>query len=495
LPRDTLALEKFPCPNRKRKRSHETKYPTPEVQQEHTEKRARTSLASCAIVSKEEATSNTDNESGHPINHWIKQGDWPEEYFEPDPNMSQQLCRKKSSSAISYTQSVKEGENPPAYTPEYESEVLAKAGIFMYQHLGQATILDTCKKLCVTLLGGEYELAGHSLFKEEFFWMTLERVRNNNEARVMRDITPSIVPSAELLYIRGASNLQHLGEEMNVEWTKCICIAGPRPKPDYAVGFMSSAFTEDEFAKLKFYTAPGKATLFTGKLYFPFLMCEVKCGENGLNIADRQNAHSASMAVNAIVQLYRDRAVSRAGELHRKILVFSISHDHTMVNIYGHYALIEGDKTTFYRYLIRSFNFTDLDGKDRDLAYKFTRKVYDTFVPIHLKRIRSAIAQLPDPKLESSTSVVSTENTSGRPVSQEIATSAPASQDMVLLKKPRLSATGMLKEQVDQQKQENDRQRQEMNELKEQTKDLMNMLKEQKEENKGLMDILKQRLS
>ncbi len=49
---------------------------------------------------------------------------------------------------------------------------------------------------------------------------------------------------------------------------------------------MSSAFDDDEIEKLKSYTAAGKVTLFTGKLYFPFVMCEVKCGENGLNIAD-----------------------------------------------------------------------------------------------------------------------------------------------------------------------------------------------------------------
>jgi len=112
--------------------------------------------------------------------------------------------------------------------------------------------------------------------------MILERVRSKNEARVVRDIIPSLIPSAELLYIHGASNHQHLTEEINAEWTKCICLAGPSPKPDFAVGFMSSAFDDDEIEKFKSYTAPGKATLFTGKLYFPFVMCEVKCGENGL---------------------------------------------------------------------------------------------------------------------------------------------------------------------------------------------------------------------
>ena len=106
------------------------------------------------------------------------------------------------------------------------------------------------------------------------------------------------------------------------------------------------------------------------------------------------------MAVNAILQLYRGeeaphqepRIVSRAEELHRKILVFSISHDHSMVRIYGHYALIEEAKTTFHRYLIRSFGFTKRNSENRWTAYKSGRKVYDHFAPIHLKRIQSGVA-------------------------------------------------------------------------------------------------------
>ncbi len=86
------------------------------------------------------------------------------------------------------------------------------------------------------------------------------------------------------------------------------------------------------------------------------------------------------MAVNAIVELYR--AVSRVMEPYQKILVFPISHDHTMVKIYGHYALIDGDKAIFCRPLIHSFDITALDGKDKETAYNFTRKLYDTFVPI-----------------------------------------------------------------------------------------------------------------
>jgi len=176
---------------------------------------------------------------------------------------------------MSYTQSVKEGDNPPAYTPEYEN-TLAKAGILMYEHLGHATISDTSKELCTTLLDADYEPPEHTLFQGDSFWITLDRVRSRSEARVVRDITPYIVPSAEILCTRGISGLEYLTEEINAEWSKCIPLAGPQPKPDFAVGLPQSAFTDIEIEKLKYYKAPQKPTLFTGNLYFPFLLCEVK---------------------------------------------------------------------------------------------------------------------------------------------------------------------------------------------------------------------------
>lgn len=402
--------------------------------------------------------------------------------------MNQQLSRKHSSSGMSYTQSVKDGENPPAYSPEYEG-VLAKAGIFMGKYLGQATISDTCKELCVILLSGEYESPEHSLFQDNSFWITLEKVRSKNEARVVRDITPSVVPSAELLYTRGDQDLQYLTEEISADWTKCTYLAGPRPKPDYAVGLISSAFTDDEVQKLKLYTSPAKATLFTGDFYFPFLMCEVKCGENGLNIADRQNAHSTSVAINAIVQLYRkasegkelhreNQTVTRLMDLHGKILVFSISHDHAWVRIYGHYPLIDGEKTTFHRYLIREFSFRDQDGKERWTAYNFTRKVYDTFAPVHLDRIRNAIVRLPDPEREPFTSIASTENESDLPDSQQLATSAPSSEGNAIFKKPKLPPKVMLQQEIDQQKEQIDEYKGRVNQLIGQV-DLLNQEREQ----------------
>jgi hypothetical protein len=66
----------------------------------------------------------------------------------------------------------------------------------------------------------------------------------------------------------------------------------------------------------------------------------VKCGSAGLDIADRQNLHSMTLAVRGIVELL-------TAEIHREILAFSISYDHETVRIYGHFPVIVGTKTTY----------------------------------------------------------------------------------------------------------------------------------------------------
>ncbi|KAF3768358.1 hypothetical protein M406DRAFT_62625 [Cryphonectria parasitica EP155] len=64
-------------------------------------------------------------------------------------------------------------------------------------------------------------------------------------------------------------------------------------------------------------------------MYFPFLTCEVMCGAAALDIADRQNAHSGTLAVRAVVELFR--LGNRMREVNRQIMAFSISHDHRVM--------------------------------------------------------------------------------------------------------------------------------------------------------------------
>jgi hypothetical protein len=89
----------------------------------------------------------------------------------------------------------------------------------------------------------------------------------------------------------------------------------------------------------------------------------VKCGAAALDIADRQNAHSMTLAVRAVVELFR--LVGREMELHREILAFSVLYDHRSVRIYGYYPVIDRKDTKYYRHLIRTYDFTELDGKDK----------------------------------------------------------------------------------------------------------------------------------
>lgn len=354
---------------------------------------------------------NIGEKEVNPIEYWTKELHWPNEYFEPDNNMNHLLARKKSSSSLRSKKWETGFAAPTSLTPsdqrprELKSALysrpsyttgLANQGSFMDK--SDLGIADASKNLCRTLLESEQIVPENTLFRDETFDKVCRKIQDRNEARVVQDIARLIVPSAESLATCGATHLELLIESVNEGWNSAIPFYGPRPQPDYSVGFARSAFTNDQLEKLTPFV--GEITdictsyfMATWQIYLPFLTSEVKCGTAALDTADRQNAHSMTMAVKGTVELFR--LVKREKELHREILAFSISHDNRTVRIYGHYPVIEGGNTTFYRHPIHTFDFTALDGKERWTAYKFTKNVYDIWMPIHLKRIRSVIDDLP----------------------------------------------------------------------------------------------------
>ncbi|KAH8765640.1 hypothetical protein BGZ57DRAFT_943473 [Hyaloscypha finlandica] len=389
-------------------------------------KRPRTSAVHSAFgdtISQPAANSVADNKINQ-IAYWIRNEGWPKEYFdqddqtrrdfakdnwlekywEPENNMNHLLARAKSTSSLrgkqsetssagSSDQKPRDVKSAPYQDARYET-ILATKGSFMGKSELGATA--TSKSLCRAFLETEQTFPDDSLFHDDLFEDTCEMVRNKNEARVVRDISPLIVPSVEILAIRGAKHLKILIESVNEGWNNSIPITKTRPQPDYSVAFKREAFTEDQLQRIKPFVGELTETSFfmaTYSMYFPFLTCEVKCGAAALDIADRQNAHSMTMAVRGVVELFR--LVKREKELHREILAFSISHDHSTVRIYGHYALIDESKTTFYRHPIKKFDFTSEEGRDKWTSYKFTKNVYDIWMPTHLKRICSVIDDLP----------------------------------------------------------------------------------------------------
>ncbi|KAK1034964.1 hypothetical protein LTR74_018894, partial [Friedmanniomyces endolithicus] len=139
------------------------------------------------------------------------------------------------------------------------------------------------------------------------------------------------------------------------------------PKPDFTVGLRRTAFQDDELRKLENYATPQGPFYFTPDLCFPFLMCEAKTGRLGIDQADTQNIHSASIAVRAIFKLYHvaygadhDRTKALTGQ----ILTFSVSHNNRLVNLYGHYAVAgsinenSAESLQFFRHDIAMFSLT-----------------------------------------------------------------------------------------------------------------------------------------
>lgn len=108
---------------------------------------------------------------------------------------------------------------------------------------------------------------------------------------------------------------------------------------------------------------------------------------------DRQNAHSMATGARAVVELFR--AVKRETELHREILTFSVSQDHATVRIYGYHSKIDGADVKHCRHLKCPFDITELYGKEKWTVYTLTKNVYDHWMPIHFKKICSAIDQIP----------------------------------------------------------------------------------------------------
>ncbi|KAK3614960.1 hypothetical protein LTR56_026900 [Elasticomyces elasticus] len=392
--------------SRKRPRAHNDRATTEESLDERR-KRRRGPADKRALVPVLPSYLSVDEQ--HPIAYWATNKRWPRQYLEQGTDMENILARKRSvssrgrkdsdtdsatpSSTNQGEQKSREQKSAEYKKPQYAT-VLATKGVLMRP--SSAGITKASQDWCRTMLEQQQTYPQDTLFRDDLFDSTCESVQDKNETRVIRDIALLIVPSAEVLLIRGSAHLQCLIDSVNEGWNNSIAITKTRPQPDYAVGFRREAFTQDQLDRMHPIVGDfNDQSYFMAAwyMYFPFLTCEVKCGAAALDFADRQNAHSTAIAVRAVVELFR--AVKREKELHREIGAFSVSHDDSTVRIYGYYAEIDSSETRYYRHLIRKFDFTELDGREKWTAYKFTKNVYDHWMPMHFKRICSAIDQIP----------------------------------------------------------------------------------------------------
>lgn len=348
------------------------------------------------------APSDAVNFGLEPIQRWIEEGVWAGPKCKQTPDMAPSNSKKRTCSSptkldTATSASSRESKYTLVKSRRYE-QLLRSVGIHM-DDLHKVSATKESISLCRSLLEQRQKVPDGTLFDAELFQRVCQRVRNKTESRVIRDLLPLLVPPAEILFYKGASNLEHLTESVNERWVKSIpFVNATRPQPDYAVGLDSSAFSLEQMRKLQPSIGDLQTTsriAATDEMLFPFLTVEVKCGNAALDAADRQNAHSAAVAVNAVVELYR--MVARENELHREVLAFSISHDAESIRLYGHYAVIQRKETLFYRHIVDKFDFTRPNSTDKWIPYTFTKNIYDKFYPIHYERVCSAVNQLPMP--------------------------------------------------------------------------------------------------
>lgn len=295
----------------------------------------------------------------------------------------------------------------PYKHPLFERQ-LKECGSFMDEH--ELGITAESGRLCQQLLNGSQAVPSHTLFSDDIlFRKTCRRMKGENETKVVQRLSQFIVPSAEVLADRGIKHLAGVRETTNACWINSEPFIyplgsgsgsrfGPRPQPDFGFGFDRDAFNTEQLQKLQPFLGDllTDYSLFAAnfQMYFPFLTCEVKCGDGGLDVADRQNAYSQSVILRGMHSLFQ--LVGRETELHREINGFSLSHNDEDVRIWGHYAVIDGKNVKFYRHLISKFIFAPSgEGDQRWKAYKFVKNVYDLWLPDHFKRICAAIDMLP----------------------------------------------------------------------------------------------------
>ncbi|KAF1999267.1 hypothetical protein P154DRAFT_554896 [Amniculicola lignicola CBS 123094] len=351
------------------------------------------------------------------VDYWREKQTWPTEEQENTMDRFRDLVqpalvrkkslaslrRKRSDASIDNEtvstrtpsdQQPREQKCAPYRHRRYEGQ-LSERGSFMSRYKGG--ISAKSKALCQRLLNSPQSPPKDTFFKDEVFEKVLESVKGRNETRVIRDIAQLIVPPAEPLAILGAEHLDPLRETTNAGWNSAMPFHGPRPQPDYSLGFKREAFTPEQLQKLQPFIGNEledySFIAATYDMYFPFLTSEVKCGASALDIADRQNAHSQTVALRGLITLFQ--CVGREDELHQEINGFSISHSDEQVRVWGHYAVING-KPTFYRHPIANFAISKTEqGDNRWTAYTFVRNIYDSWLPGHFLRICSVIDMLP----------------------------------------------------------------------------------------------------
>ncbi|KAL7903875.1 hypothetical protein GGI35DRAFT_464953 [Trichoderma velutinum] len=298
----------------------------------------------------------------------------------------------------------------PKDAPILTATSLVEAGIYMGEH--PTGLCQGSKDLLGQLLDGIQSPPDGSLFDSEEFVKMLEEVKHSNKEMILRKLAPQIVPSPKIA-CSNADTILLAAESTNEKWWHCQPLLPKKPRPAYSVGFEIGAFNEqfdnlfqlEENAQEPEYTCTCKKDKAGAKkprrfakktsfmegapfMSFPFLSCEIGPILEG----QCRNAHSMAIGMSAIVKVFR--AINREGEVHGRILAFSISYDGDKSQSVAHYPVIEGENTTYHQVLLPQCSFSNPE--ERHIPFNFVKKLYDYWMPRHYEWLHEATNAIPE---------------------------------------------------------------------------------------------------
>jgi hypothetical protein len=116
-------------------------------------------------------------------------------------------------------------------------------------------------QFCKRLLRQEVSIPESTMFDDQSFDEFHNVLQNRSEARLLVDLHPLLMPSAENRYIWGRRSLENVIDGYNDLWLKTNPIYGPRPQPNHARGLKWSTFSNNQWRKLKI--KPDEKLLYT----------------------------------------------------------------------------------------------------------------------------------------------------------------------------------------------------------------------------------------
>lgn len=292
------------------------------------------------------------------------------------------------------------GMAPRPYGKYYPAYLTGK-GICMHPAPREARPSAASTRLCDTMLAAEYPPCLQLVPFEE----VLQIAETASEVDETVSLFDLLIPGPWVLKQSGADVGFRTHCEFNCQWPLNEPMAGPFPRPTRTYGFTPQdrflhADDRDRLAPFDTPTTPLQG--YSREAYLPFFVVQSVDRGGSLDVADRQNSQSTSVAIQLLVSLYRLGRIDPAAALDREILMLSCSIDGDRMRLWGHYPVFgplgpTGVKpVTFYRYFLTEFNFRE-DPTRLPAANHFTWAMYDHFVPKIHDIIRRGIDALPPP--------------------------------------------------------------------------------------------------